>query len=174
MCSNFRVNVNSLAAALSTLCSFFSSYFGKPKRRALYESTLDVTKACIRISVVLNDRNFRIRAILRRWKKALLQTALICNDIDMVLSKMAPMFLATLDGAMASSPKDKNEKDGYLRNLEWKRSNSVLSLFNFNLLLDIQRSMSIKHCSILSLATDIPSRSPHLKVAYICESSAYR
>ena len=49
------------------------------------------------IYVVLKDKNFLVFAIFRKWKNELLHTAFICEDMDMVLSKMAPIFLTESD-----------------------------------------------------------------------------
>ena len=78
-----------------TYCSFLTAYFGRLYRRELQWSSLDEIKACTSVLAVSVDINFLIRDRLRRWYNADLHvhTVIICGSIDMVLSKVIPIFL---------------------------------------------------------------------------------
>ena len=82
-------------------------------------------------------------------KGANLQTLFTWGSIDIVVSKIAPMFLACGEGLIMSVQKRRRCRDCCVLYFENKWRSSVLSLFSFSLLMDIQLSMSDKHCLIL-------------------------
>ena len=84
----------SLAAQFWTVCNFERSFSGMPKRRALHESILEVTKAWINFSVVFVLIKCLICAILLRADIDELQTFLMCSLSCRCWSIWTPRFRA--------------------------------------------------------------------------------
>ena len=92
--------------------------------------------------VVCVDKYFFIR------EKADLQTLLAWGSIDIVVSKISPIFLAFEEGLITSVPKRSGVRDCCGLYFENKQRSSVLTLFSFSLLMDIHLSMSERHSFI--------------------------
>ena len=111
MWSHFLEGVISLSAAFCTDWSFLMTFLGTLYRRELLWSSLKVTKGWIRISVACVDNYFLMREMVRRWWNADLQTLFTWGSIDIVVSKIATMFLACGEGLIMSVPKRRGGRD---------------------------------------------------------------
>ena len=138
MWSNFRVFVKTRAAEFCTSWSFLSCCSVIPFSKAFPLSRRDVTKACIKISAVSLERSFLMLLRFLIWKYADWHTFLIWFSIDILESRYIPKFLTLLEAEMVEEP----IWICVFWILFWAFlddtiSSSVLSSFNFNLLLDI-------------------------------------
>ena len=89
----------SLAAQFCTDWSILSICFGWSYNK---ESNFDVPKAWIMVLVVSTVRKLRIFEILCRWKKIVLQVAVMWDKNERDFSKTTPMFLAVAEHSTGS------------------------------------------------------------------------
>ena len=86
----FCVRVTIRAAEFWTDCSFWRRNLGRPYKRELEKSSLEVTMAWIRTSTEFLVKYLRILEIFLRRKNDDLHTCLTCSSKVRVSSKMIP------------------------------------------------------------------------------------
>ena len=101
----------------------------EPNNSELQKSSLEVTKACVNISLFTKEMQFLTDLMRFKWKNAFCLRLFIWSDIERALLKTKPRFLTVWAGGKEMSPIKRGEKS-LLMSLEIGK-NTLFKYFNF-------------------------------------------